>query len=305
MNIREVHYGDFILGAKYPGADLRYVQGILDTNIMGLFAPEKDIETFVEPETHGVVVERQFYRERNLAIKFELLSQYQSSFMQLARSMAVNSNIIDNPLQTVKFVTTDISNEAEFPDGKEFIVRAVNSNLTMDGSSRSVQTYKPFTLQLMCPDYRIYENKERTQEILLESDQGGAVLDFVLPVLLEESEAGILEFNVLGDFPTHPTVRIRGPLVTPSLINTTNGAVFTYSANINAGQYIDVDFYNKTVTNHLGNDVNNNVSPASRGMIQWVLEPGINRVTLSHQGDSNAQAGAVLTYKHACITTSI
>lgn len=303
MNIRQIQFGDFYMVAKPPTDGTMFEKGILETRkLRGLLKAEQDMEVEDETEGHGVRVSSHFYRGRNFVIYFRLLSSAQNTFMQLARSVARHTNIVENPTQDIIFTTTETS--AHFPAGVEFISTVHSQGLSPTGSTFG-QTHQEFMLQLISTDHRIYENREILQTINLEDDAGGAVLDFVLPVDLAPSEAGIIEFNVLGDYDTHPIARISGPLDTPTLFNEATGVSFTYNGQINAGQYIEVDFNKKTVVNQNGVDVSSRVSAASLGLNQWVLKPGLNPVSLTHLGESNAQANVQLRYRHAYSTTSV
>lgn len=99
-----------------------------------------------------------------------------------------------------------------------------------------------------------------------------------------------------GNVASHPLLRIDGPVVNPSIINTTMGRTLDFLITLNEGERltIDTDAGNATVG---GQSVLSTLTGTSSPVSDFVLERDVNAVTYSP--DSGGALGLVVLYRDA------
>lgn len=122
---------------------------------------------------------------------------------------------------------------------------------------------------------------------------GTAVPLLAVPASLSASTGGSLTLSNAGNAPTLPTARISGPVTNPAIRNMTTGEELTFTLELLAGEYIDVDFLNHTVVDNTGRSRYD-----TKTGDWWTLAPG--STTVRFVADStDAAAQAALTYRDA------
>ena len=76
---------------------------------------------------------------------------------------------------------------------------------------------------------------------------GGFAVPLTLPVTFTASSGGTVTVTNSGDFYAYPKMRVYGPIINPSVINQTTGERLQFAGSIAAGDYWEIDLFNKTV----------------------------------------------------------
>jgi hypothetical protein len=105
-----------------------------------------------------------------------------------------------------------------------------------------------------------------------------------------------IEISNAGNVASHPLLRIDGPVVNPSISNTTLGRTLDFLLTLNSGQrlIIDTDAGNATVG---GESVLSTLTGSSSPVSDFALERGNNSITFSP--DSGGDIGLVALYRDA------
>jgi hypothetical protein len=103
-----------------------------------------------------------------------------------------------------------------------------------------------------------------------------------------------------GSMRTPPIIRVNGPATAIEIHNHTTGEfiVFATAFALTAGQYVDIDFENRTVTKNDGTNQFGQLQFASTTW--WELVPGDNEVALHATGTTGATT-LVMTWQDAWI----
>lgn len=86
-----------------------------------------------------------------------------------------------------------------------------------------------------------------TDSVALTSGGGGFTIPLTLPVTFTGSSGGTLTVTNNGDFYAYPKMRVYGPITNPVVINSTSGERLAFTGSIAAGDYWEIDLFQKTV----------------------------------------------------------
>jgi hypothetical protein len=125
---------------------------------------------------------------------------------------------------------------------------------------------------------------ENSQAITLASGGGGTVPPPTMPMSLSADVGGKIFVVNNGNAPSYPTARIAGPVTDPSLRNMTSQQDILFDLALLTGEYIDIDFKLKTITDNTGrNRYDSKVGD------WWYLSPGTTEVRFT-AGSTDAAA---------------
>lgn len=106
-----------------------------------------------------------------------------------------------------------------------------------------------YQLQLYAQDPRAYAQTESSSTgDPLSSAPGGFTLPRTLPVRFNVSEAGTAAVENEGNRPTPPVFRIYGACTNPSIVLDGTDYQIAITGSIGAGDYLEVDVANRTIT---------------------------------------------------------
>lgn len=125
--------------------------------------------------------------------------------------------------------------------------------------------------------------------LFLPTGGGGKVPPDTMPMSLSYGSGGSIFPANNGNAPSYPTARINGPVTNPALRNEAIGRELQMNLTLASGEYVDLDFKRKTVTNHQG--VNRYDAKSGDW---WFLQPGTNEVKFRA---NTYDANAVTTFK--------
>lgn len=134
------------------------------------------------------------------------------------------------------------------------------------------------TVEFYCTDPRVYSNAVNTVNATLTTASPGLTFN-VTPNLSfgGASTSGAALITNAGTFETRPVIRINGPITNPYLLNETTGKTLAFNGTIASGDYIDVDFLNRTV---ILNGTGSRYFWIVDSSGWWNLIPGANSVRL-------------------------
>lgn len=125
---------------------------------------------------------------------------------------------------------------------------------------------------------------------------GTALFPFGFPILFGASTYSTSSTAInAGDVPGYPvSIKVYGPINTPTITNSTTGEFITVSTNVTLGSILTVAYNKETLTVDVdGNSVLNNVTDDST---YFKLRPGGNNITLSGSAFSSGAYVEVLYY---------
>lgn len=112
---------------------------------------------------------------------------------------------------------------------------------------------------------------QNSQNITLSTGGGGKVPPDTMPMPLAGDSGGVVTIINNGNGIFYPTVRFTGPVTNPQIKNETTGKYIRLTLTLIAGQYVDIDFKRKTVTDNFGTN-----KYSTKTGDWWFLQPGNN-----------------------------
>ncbi|WKX70053.1 phage tail domain-containing protein [Streptomyces sp. XD-27] len=113
------------------------------------------------------------------------------------------------------------------------------------------------------------------------------------------ASTGNLTANNHGGAPTHPVITIRGPVDTPSVTNTTTGAVLEYGIRLDAVDELTIDTYASTVTLNGTENLLDAATGNSHPEESFTLTPGRNRLAFRSATAPDPHARLALQWRSA------
>ncbi len=127
---------------------------------------------------------------------------------------------------------------------------------------------------------------ENNQNITLAYGGGGKVPPDTMPMSLAADSGGKIFVINNGNGIYYPTAKINGPVTNPALRNNTTNKDIRFTITLTSGEYLDIDFKKKTVTDNLGR---NHYDTKSGDW--WYIQPGTNEIRfLADAYDASALA---------------
>ena len=148
-------------------------------------------------------------------------------------------------------------------------VRQVTANI---GEQANYSTNKVY-IQIRCPDPRVYGLTLQSTEVDVASIAGGWSFPWTFPWTFGTVESGTVIIDNQGNFDTPPVVVFNGPIVNPRISSVNLGRFLGFELSIATGDYLEVNFRDKTaLLNGTASRYNNRVFGSS-----WFpLVPGVN-----------------------------
>lgn len=102
---------------------------------------------------------------------------------------------------------------------------------------------------------------------------GGGTVPATVPLSLSANTGGSLYASNVGSAPAYLTARIAGAVPNPGLRNNTTGKELRLNLTLAAGEYVDIDFKRKTITDNYGT---NRFDKKTGDW--WTLAKGVNEI---------------------------
>lgn len=125
----------------------------------------------------------------------------------------------------------------------------------------------------------LLSQSENSQNITLSTGGGGKVPPDTMPMALAGDSGGNITIVNNGNGISYPVVRFSGPVTNPQITNETVGKLIRIQLTLAAGEYVDLDFKRKTVTDNLGTN-----RYSSKSGEWWYIQPGSNVIRFTADG---------------------
>lgn len=259
----------------------------LQTPIEGLDAPEDRVNVYDKPGEDGAVVSSMFYSGRRISLQGMIKGANPAAYEanRLAFLNAVLQRKDDTGYPTpIRVTFTNLS-------GATYYVDAYIRKPIMDYDQIN---YCKFMLTMVCANPFIFGSASKNTTIN-PAVGGGAVLPFILPVILAPSSGGSGSLVNSGSGNAFPIIKLTGPLTNPYLANNTVGKFMQLNYTIPAGHYVTIDMAKKTI---LLDDSSSILSTKTSDSDWWAVIPGTNNLQLS-TGNSADSGNALITINDA------
>lgn len=229
--------------------DVTYVTNpfIQVTSIDGLLSlPDVSANLRKRLRTHGLREGDAFLDGRTLTITMEVEDTVDDSGQYLTSNLA---DLLDNtnPTETVRLFF-------RFPQvagGTAGFLNARVTARTIQMKPDFVYGYNEVTLQLVCPDPRIYEAQLSVNTATLPTSSGGLEFPVSFPLEFNDvTSGGRINADNAGNFAAPLVMRLDGALVNPKITlnsGTDSEQVLELNTSITASQFIVLDSSSRTV----------------------------------------------------------
>ena len=261
--------------------------GIL--SVQGLGSPSPRTERFDLPRRHGAVDRTQFYAPRVLDIQGRIWADSDADVITTL-DLLKQRLALDGADQVFKFRRSAMTVD-------EYLNVRVASPLEWDLIPGRHQ-YLLWAVQLVAADPRMYSNTLQTSTQLQTLAPGGMPLPIVFPIVFSGSGGSSLTITNGGNFPTPPTIRVYGPVVSPVVANQTKDKQVATTVTLGSSDWIEIQVANRKL---LLNNVQRNdlIAPATT---QWFdLAAGANVLRLVGSGIVSGTTSLVCEWRDARI----
>lgn len=154
------------------------------------------------------------------------------------------------------------------------------------------------SIQMICPDPRIYDLAEQTTTLTLPTQEGGRAYPRVFPQAYGAvSQGGAVAVTNRGAFSTRPSFTITGPVSRPQVVNTTQGLSLSLALDLSAGDWLDISTDDRTV---ILNGTASRYAALESGSAWWDLPPGTSEVRF-RAADYRPEASLTVRWRDAWI----
>lgn len=245
------------------------------TDVPGLYMPPIRQQSYDLASEHFGLYVSSFYGKRRFSLAGWVVGDSVSDF-QSKRDALIQA--LDISGQTEQTISITLANG-----------RTVQINAVCIGFDFPIKSGEPnasqFNAQFEASFPFLVSTGETSANISLAAGGGGTV-PATVPMSLNADLGGKLFAVNSGNAIYYPTVRISGSVVNPGLRNVTTGKELDFTITLADGEYIDIDFKRKTVTDNTGL---NRFSTVTGDW--WFIQPGTNEIRfLANAYDSDALA---------------
>lgn len=119
----------------------------------------------------------------------------------------------------------------------------------------------------------------------LSAEGSGFAVPLTIPFTLVASSGGEVAVNHVGDFPrAYPLLQVWGPITDPMVFNQTTGESLVFTGSIGAGDYWEIDLFERTVKLNGSSPVRALDVAVSEW---WAVKRGVNTLQVAGAGFSN------------------
>lgn len=254
-----------------------YVSGYLIKKLAGFDFPQVRVGVIDRGNYHGARFSNAYYGRRVMSVDGEIIGSSPEDYELKRRAMEEALCLYDGVKQLNITTKSGLLLKADVVVNSQFEA-PYEAGKAIRGE---------FRIELVAPYPFLKSLDENNEEILILNSGGGAIpmaIPFSLALGSEVSEP----IENLGNGHAFPTVRIHGTIENPSLINQTSGKTLSITYDLATdGDYIDLDFYNRTA---LLNGTTNVMQYVSGEW--WTLAPGENSIKLTVASAGSAAKAA-------------
>lgn len=227
----------------------------------GLEMPSMRVVSYNLAGEHFGIFVSSFYGKRRFSLKGWVVGLTVNEFISKRDDFQKALDIISGKEQTLKFTLAN---------GRQIQIDAICVGL--DFTQRTGEVVAAQFLASFDASFPfLVSQTENSQNISLSTGGGGKVPPDTMPMALAGDSGGnITEVNS-GNGIYYPSVRFTGPVTNPQITNETVGKFIRLQITLAVGEYVDLDFKRKTVTDNLGTN-----KYATKSGDWWFVQPGSN-----------------------------
>lgn len=163
------------------------------------------------------------------------------------------------------------------PAPRVYFVRPRRFSYNIDGAEWRLGIARGLNLELIAPDPALYGLIKKSGILNIPEPAGGRTYPRTYPLTYGGGISGDLNAQNDGNRKAWPTIKVYGPITNPSLRNNTTDQTLSFSLVIGSGDFLEVDFRQRTVL--LGGTASRYNSIV--GFPDWwPIQPGSNFLTL-------------------------
>lgn len=254
--------------------------GYFITDTPGLYMPPIRQQSYDLASEHFGLYVSSFYGKRRFSLSGWVVGSSVSDF-QSKRDALIQA--LDISGQTEQTISITLAN------GRIVQISAVCIGLDFPIKSGEPNASQ-FNAQFEASFPFLVSTGETSANISLATGGGGTV-PATVPMSLNPDTGGKLFAVNSGNGIFYPTVRISGSVTNPALRNVTTGKELDFAITLASGEYIDIDFKRKTITDNYGS---NRYSIVTGDW--WFIQPGTNEIRFL-AGTYDASAIANVKYR--------
>lgn len=233
-------------------------------NIEGLDPPDSRLDSVVRMASHGSYVFAQFLEERHVIIEGEVVGIPGSD-------LATKVELLNKAFQP-QVVALPLSFLLPGEEQKRVNCVPIRRNMNHDLGYNIGQGR--WTIELVAEDPRIYEDSLNSLSTNV-AVSAGVDFDIDFDFNFGGGSGGSVLCTNSGFFPSLPIIRFLGPCTTPRAININTGEEIRLNTTIVAGDFIDVNFMDRTI---LLNGATSRYSSLDSLSRWWSLNTGTTEV---------------------------
>lgn len=244
-----------------------------------------DFTEYQRGGTSGQVLSRPLYRGLAINMSWFVKGDSNNDFIsQRDRLIGYFSNLesTSNFLKTLSF---------ELADGTIKEVDVLFSQVMGDLTPENIANSQ-FDVTAVSEREFLTSRTTKTAQVLITAGGGMAI---PMPIPMSIANGSFIDQAILtngGNANAYPIVTVYGGLTTSfNLINDTTGETFTYNGALDPGEYVEIDFYERTCILNGINSALGNVSGS-----WWKLAPGTNAIRIT-SGSATDDGYADFVYK--------
>lgn len=215
--------------------------GYAVTGVPGLELPTVRHFSYDLPGEHFGLHTSAFYGRRAFALQGMVIGESAIDFIE-KRDALIEAFDILNGEQPLTFTLSN---------GQTKRITAILTNLDFTPQP-GIPIAAPFNASFEAAFPYLESTTLHTTTMGLALPGGAKVPPDTMPAAIGKGAGQASQINNSGNAPTFPTARIMGPVTNPAIHNASTNTELLFALELTAGQYLDIDYKRKTVTDHTG-----------------------------------------------------
>jgi phage-related protein len=246
----------------------------------GLEMPQTRVVSYNLPGEHFGVFVSAFYSARKFSLSGWVIGETQADFIAKRDDLQNALNILSGE-QSIKFT---LAND------RAIQIEAIYSSITFVPQAGAINAAQ-FQIEFSASFPFLVSQVENSANLYLPAGGGGKVPPDTMPMSLNADSGGSSVVANNGNGVYYPFIRIFGPVTNPGIKNMGTNKEIRFDVTLAAGEYIEIDFKRKTISDNQGR---NRYSVKSGEW--WYIQPGSNQIKFLAD-TYNALAHAIIYYR--------
>lgn len=240
--------------------------GLVLEDVTGFDSPNVRQNVAELPETDGATAGNFFFGARPVTLTGRIINA----------TPAARNVLIVQLQRALRGLRSDVTIRSS-PSG----LPAMQASGRLDNIRVTGGFLKQFQISLICADPRIYSQALNSSQATGQVASSGAAFPLVFPINFGGGTGATVSVSLsnAGNFDSPPLLRVTGPVTNPAVRNaTTDMWLYLDNVDLAAGEYVDIDMANRSVTRTDGTSLYHKVRIPTSDW--WLLPAGANSVEL-------------------------